>query len=236
MNLIIPFTKDIKFNTNISEILSISLEHDYTINDGELLGNFTVSGEYKTHEVSVNREKFENVLPFSVEISNRIDAESLDFEIQDFTYELVDHNTLRVNIEYSVNAVEEKEKREDFETILDNAISEIEDVELPLEETREDEVVEEPTIEEEIVEPETRNNDEKEEKNDVSDNDKEIVMDSVKSADETFVTYHIHIMKETDTIETVCAKYNTNESILSDYNDLSTLTIGEKLVIPDLNE
>ena len=56
MNLIIPFTKDIKFNTNISEILSISLEHDYTINDGELLGNFTVSGEYKTHEVSVNRE------------------------------------------------------------------------------------------------------------------------------------------------------------------------------------
>ena len=100
----------------------------------------------------------------------------------------------------------------------------------------EDEVVEEPTIEEEIVEPETRNNDEKEEKNDVSDNDKEIVMDSVKSADETFVTYHIHIMKETDTIETVCAKYNTNESILSDYNDLSTLTIGEKLVIPDLNE
>ena len=40
MNCIIPFTKDIKFKTSISEILSISLEHDYTLNDNDLLGNF----------------------------------------------------------------------------------------------------------------------------------------------------------------------------------------------------
>ena len=33
MNCIIPFTKDIKFKTNICEILSISLEHEYTVND-----------------------------------------------------------------------------------------------------------------------------------------------------------------------------------------------------------
>ena len=40
MNCIIPFTKDIKFKTNIAEILSISLEHDFTANPEEVLGNF----------------------------------------------------------------------------------------------------------------------------------------------------------------------------------------------------
>ena len=46
MNCIIPFTKDIKFKTNIAEILSISLEHDFTANPEEVLGNFTISGDY----------------------------------------------------------------------------------------------------------------------------------------------------------------------------------------------
>ena len=61
MNCIIPFTKDIKFKTNIAEILSISLEHDFTANPEEVLGNFTISGDYKSHEVSVNKEHFEYV-------------------------------------------------------------------------------------------------------------------------------------------------------------------------------
>ena len=227
MNLIIPFTKEICFNTNVSEILSISLEHDYTVNEGELLGNFTVSGEYKTHEVSVNREKFESVLPFSVELTSRVDADSIDLEIEDFTYELVDNNTLKVNIEYLVNADEIKEN-DNFESLLDNAISEIDNMELPLEETREE-------IAYECEEASANNSDIREEK-EILEEDKEIVMDSIKSADETFVTYHIHIMKENDTIETVCTKYNTTENILNEYNDLSTLTIGEKIVIPDIDE
>src|SRR5699024_5739206 len=101
MNLIIPFTKDIKFNSNISEIVSISLEHDYTVNDGEILGNFIVSGDYKSHEVSVNKEHFEYVLPFSVELTTRIDRDSVDFSIEDFTYEIKNNDTLEVRIEYS---------------------------------------------------------------------------------------------------------------------------------------
>ena len=72
MNCIIPFTKDVKFKSNIAEILSVSLEHDYTANETEVLGNFTISGEYKTHEVSVNKEHFEYVLPFSVNMTNKL--------------------------------------------------------------------------------------------------------------------------------------------------------------------
>ena len=136
MNCIIPFTKDIKFNTSISEILSISLEHEYTVNDEEILGNFIVTGEYKTHEVSINKEKFEYVLPFSVNITKKIDADSVDFAIEDFTYEIVGKDTLKVNIEYSIKALElpeeevfepVEETRETFEEILDSIDEEIED-------------------------------------------------------------------------------------------------------------
>ena len=50
------------------------------------------------------------------------------------------------------------------------------------------------------------------------------------------MTYHIHEMKETDTVESICLKYNTSDSILGEYNDLSTLTLGDKIIIPEINE
>lgn len=74
------------------------------------------------------------------------------------------------------------------------------------------------------------------EQRDVTEDDKKTIIDSINDADDAFVTYHIHIMKETDTIDTVCTKYNTTSNILSEYNDLSTVAIGDKLIIPDINE
>ena len=43
-------------------------------------------------------------------------------------------------------------------------------------------------------------------------------------------------MQENDTIDTICTKYNTTSNVLNEYNDLSTVAIGDKLIIPDLNE
>ena len=216
MNLIIPFTKDIKFNSSIAEITSISLEHDYTVNDREILGNFIITGDYKSHEVSVNKEHFEYVLPFSVDLTTRIDCESVDFAIEDFTYEIKNNDTLVVKIEYSINALEEKEE-----------------IEEPLFER-----IEEETTLEDMVDSIDRDVPEinEEEKRDVSEEDKKTIIDSINEADENFVTYHIHIMKENDTIDTICTKYNTTSSILSEYNDLSTVAINDKLIIPDINE
>ena len=42
----------------LKEICSISLEHEITQNESEVLGNFLISGEYKIHELSLNKEKF----------------------------------------------------------------------------------------------------------------------------------------------------------------------------------
>ena len=227
MNLIIPFTKDIKFNSSIAEITSISLEHDYTVNDGEILGNFIVSGDYKSHELSVNKEHFEYVLPFSVELTTRIDRDSVDFNIEDFTYEIKNNDTLEVKIEYSVNALEEKEEineeplfeRVEEDTTLEDMLDSIDE-----EEVRDDNANED-TIKNNVL-------DERE----VGEEEKNTIIDSINDADDAFVTYHIHIMKETDTIDSVCTKYNTTSNILSEYNDLSTVAIGDKLIIPDINE
>ena len=223
MNLIIPFTKDIKFKTSISEIISISLEHEYTVNTEEILGNFIVTGEYKTHEVSINKEKFEYVLPFSVNTTKEIDSDSVDFAIEDFTYEIVDKDILKVNIEYSVKAMEIP-KEEIFE---------------PVEETREtfEEMLD--SIDEEMSEKEENREEieeEKEDINEITQDENNTILENINSNEETFITYHIHIMKENDTIESVCTKYNTTTNILGEYNDLSTVAIGDKLIIPEVNE
>ena len=238
MNCIIPFTKDIKFNTNISEIVSISLEHEYTANPEEILGNFIITGEYKTHEVSVNKERFEHVLPFSVNLTTKIDTDSVDFAIEDFTYEIVDKDTLKVNIEYSINALELKEEevfepvpeeRESFEEILDS-------IDVEIEQENEELVLEPEKIEEN---EETREDNEMNtliEEKKITEEEQEAILDAVNPAEETFVTYHIHVMSEIDTIESVCTKYNTTQSLLGEYNDLSTVAIGDKIIIPDINE
>ena len=236
MNLIIPFTKDIKFNSSIAEITSISLEHDYTVNDGEILGNFIVSGHYKSHELSGNKEHFEYVLPFSVELTTRIDRNSVDFSIEDFTYEIKNNDTLEVRIEYSVNALEEKKETKE-EVVEEEPLFERVEEDVTLEDMldkinediRDDEEAEE-TDKEDTMETEVI------EQRDVTEDDKKTIIDSINDADDAFVTYHIHIMKETDTIDTVCTKYNTTSNILSEYNDLSTVAIGDKLIIPDINE
>lgn len=228
MNLTIPFTKDIKFSSNISEILSISLEHEYTVNELGVLGNFIVSGEYKTHEVSVNKENFEKVLPFSVDLTTKIDTDSLDFAIEDFTYELIDKNTLKVNIEYSIKANLLKEEvfesvedaNETLEEMLDN-------IDLEEKEERNDEVIEEKMEEKEDIE---------EQRDTVSEEEKETVISSTLEKEESFITYNIHIMQSNDTIDSICAKYNTNTTILEEYNDISKVSVGDKIIIPEINE
>ena len=207
MNCIIPFTKDIKFKTNIGEILSISLEHDYTVNNNEILGNFVITGDYKTHEVSINKESFEHVLPFSVDVANRIDVDSVDFTVEDFTYEIVDNDTLRVNIEYSVNALElpEEDLFEEVEDTpsLDDLIDEI------------DEVREVEKEEEEMVN-EVKELEEANEERDIAEETKETILNSINDKDDVFVTYYIHVFKETDTIDTICMKYNRSQVVVGE--------------------
>ena len=119
MNCKIPFTKDIDFEKKVSEITSISLEHETKVEEGILKGNFIVSGDFKSHEVSINKEPFSYILPFEIDLAEDVDPDTIEFMIEDFTYEIVDKSILRVNIDFNVIAsLKEKEEVEEEEESL----------------------------------------------------------------------------------------------------------------------
>ncbi len=245
----IPFESEIDFKSNIKEITKMSLEHDYNINDGVVLGNFYISGEYKSHELSVNTEEFRYTLPFTVEIRNDINRESLEFNIEDFSYDIVDNNKLKVNIEYSLSGeLEELEERED-----DNLFTEVLDDEIESELAYMDDLVKEddtPLMEEkeEIITNEVTNSEvtNKELTNDevtkeiieerINEEEEKTLMDNIQNEDDTYVTYHVHIVKESETFESISTQYKVPVALINEYNNMDTLNVGDKILIPLYDE
>ena len=117
MKQVIPFKKDIIFKTKISDITSISLEHTLSVDHDSVSGDFILSGDYKMTEASVNKENFYYKLPFDIALDSRYDTSKLKIEIEDFYYEIINSDVLRVNIEVSLDGLEEKEIESD-ENIL----------------------------------------------------------------------------------------------------------------------
>lgn len=218
MNCIIPYTKEIEFNTKIAEISSISLEHEMNINEGEILGNFIINGEYKSHELSVNKEDFEHILPFSIDISDNLIKNTIKFDITDFSYEILKDNILKVMIEFTVSG----DEREEVEEIEVDTREEL--FESPEEASFIDEVIPEEELNLEVTEEKSKEIREEKEAN---------IINSANNASDTYKTYHIHIVKENETIEAICTMYNTNQNLILEYNDINEIIPGDKLIIPE---
>ena len=90
--------RDFLFKDSIFEITSISVEHDEDINGSNLEGDFIISGDYRLHEISINKEDFSFKLPFTHEIRSNINLDTVNLEITDFTYELNNNDELHVHI------------------------------------------------------------------------------------------------------------------------------------------
>ncbi len=58
------------------------------------------------------------------------------------------------------------------------------------------------------------------------------IFSSIASGEETFSTYYVYIVRESDTIESIIDKYKTTREQLQNYNDLSDVKVGTKLIIP----
>ncbi len=212
MKNVIPFTKEITFDNKISEITSISLEENYNCTEDTIDGEFIVSGDYKTHELSVNKESFSYKLPFSVDLTEKIIPDTLNFEITDFSYDILNDNILKVNIEFSFDAKRDESTRDyasEVEELLNN------------------DSLEEPKIEEKIE-------DENEDRLDKEDEN--TIIDSIKDEDNEYITYHIHVIKESEKVESICTMYKTNANLIAEYNDLTDFKVGEKLIIVEEDE
>lgn len=226
MKQIIPLIKDIEFENNIASIVSISLEDNYQVIDNEVVGEFTLFGDYKVHNDTTEKELFKEKIPFNILIPDNMEIDSIKFEIDDFTYDLVGNNVLRACIDVSINGnekeipIRDKDDARDLEDIwgLNNEIDNID------EEVLNDinsNVVNNINIDNSINNTNIVNNEVYNEINEVNDIGE-------------YIIYHIHIVNEGDTIDNIINKYNTNIDILKEYNDISKLNIGDKLVIPDI--
>ncbi len=217
MSEIIPFEKDIKFDTKISEITSISLEHEEEYNQNDIEGKFIVSGDYKVHPISVNKESFKYEIPFNIELSDSINKESIKLNINDFTYDIKDSDTLNLKIEIDLNY-------------------ELKEIERELEEFLDKEEIEETIQEEKKEEQETKADIKEKEKKEEQETKVDIKEEVKKESDNSYVTYHVYMITKEDTIDSICLKYNVDKDILHEYNNFDELNVGDKLLIPIKDE
>lgn len=120
MKQIIPFKKELLFKTKVSEITSISLEHTLSLKGTDLIsGEFHISGDYKMTEGSINRENFHFACPFEINLDTKYDVDSIIIDIDNFYYEVVNNESLQVNIDVYIEG-EKIEEPEIIETTEQN--------------------------------------------------------------------------------------------------------------------
>lgn len=231
MNKTLNKHEELKFKNNIAEISSISLECLYDVSDVSIEGNFVITGEYRSHEISLNKDNFEFKVPFSEETPNNIVTSSVLVNIDDFTYD-ISGDSLEINIDYNIKASEKEqeevfEEREAFEKFLDEHEVDVVDLQ---EEEKTEEIIEqeEEEIPLEIEEPIILEDDDR--------NVEETIINSVDTSENTYITYHIHVVNDTDTLDSIAKKYNITIDTIREYNDSQDLKTGMKLVIPSINE
>lgn len=231
--------RDFLFKDSIFEITSISVEHDEDINGSNLEGDFIISGDYRLHEISINKEDFSFKLPFTHEIRSNINLDTVNLEITDFTYELNNNDELHVHIEYIVSGEQsliEFADEKDLDEFLNKTDAEVVDLtedEPRFKEVSKEEILNIPAEDSKKEEKEESKEEIKEDKtSEISTNN---IIGSI-NADETYVKYHVHTVMQNDTLEGILDKYKITLTELKKYNTFEALEINMKLVIPENEE
>ena len=211
----LPFTIDIdeRYNLDNLEII-ISDFYFEIINEEDLKINV---------EIEMDGIE-ENKLPKLEETRNSLEevSEVLDTE-EDFVRNKEDDILIPVEIE---------EKKEKLEVPQNNPLHKLaeeikKDIlteDIPLVEVTKQEAKKEIKKETTSVKQEKDNN--------TSSNNMSSIFSSLASSEETFSTYYVYMVRETDTIESIIEKYQTTKEELQNYNDLTNVKVGSKLIIP----
>lgn len=237
MKQVIPFSKDIVFKTDIAIINSISLDHHESVINGEICGEFIIYGDYKVHNDTTELVEFNYKLPFSTLLADNIVEESVVLDIDNFTFEIIEDDVLRVNIDFFINA----DIIQDSDSLLEDIDKEIDEI-LRIEDSEilENDRLEEDVLDNELEELVLDNEDIVIEDKEVVEKEEypvkeEIVLES-HDIEEEYVTYHVHIVKENETIEQIIKMYGVSLELLKDYNTFNNVKNGDKLIIPEYCE
>lgn len=296
MKKTVSFEKDLNFPTMIGEVSSISLDDDLVFTDSSnVSGKFIVSGKYKMTEASRLEEEFSFDIPIEIALMEKYDLTTTNIQIIDFTYEIVDDDTLRCNVAVLLEGVEEVEvENDDIEDVVEASISEVEaakenildDIQqersfdisgddeyskntnnceerecdgemkeekeipmknieeiVPIESSKEEFTTENTTtnnittnstlLSSQLSIPNSNNT---ENTNNIT-NKMGSLFSNLADDDDTFKTYSIYIMREGDNLENIMERYKVSKEDLENYNDLSSIQINSKVIIPtDINE
>lgn len=249
MKQIIPFVKDLSFKTNITEITSIALEHNLQMENGDsIVGSFTISGKYKINDISINEEVFEKNIPFDITLDDKYDASKVKIDIDDFYYEIINDEYLRVHIDvlasnlvYAKEEVLEIREEQRPELVIPEILKEEKE---EINEERSESMDLKNDVSEEKVETTVSNEDVVQEEHlsareDANTNNLDIankLSSGFLAENEKYITYKVHIIRESETVEEIKGMYNVTTEELEKYNSLENVTIGTKIIIPIKNE
>lgn len=237
MKQIIPFVKDISLAPKIYEVTSIALEHNLKMeNSDSVVGSFTVSGKYRINNISINEEVFEENIPFDITLDSKYDTSKVTIDIDDFYYEIVNDEFLRVHIDvlvdnlvYEKKEVEKpkeiiKEEREEISTIINERNDDLMNDNVTLSDKKEDTLIREEDVK--------ASKKDEERESDITNKIETCLFDK----EEKYITYKVHIVRDTETIDEITTKYNVSKEELEKYNDLNNIVLGTKIIIPISNE
>ena len=255
MKKIVPFNNVLELASDACEITAISLEHDINIADDTISGSFYINGEYKMTDGAINREQFNFELPFDIALGSNYDRSSMVVDIDDFRYELVERNKLKVNIDLYIDGevkeiVNDKEVKDIREIVDDKEVKDIdnndndeevlEDI-MPIErkidlisemlDNEEDKDGNQMNIDIDNININNNENVNDNENNNNDDNHSDMIFNGFNE-EEKYVTYRVYRVAPDDTIGKILEKYNVTKEDLLPYNNIEDIKPGDKLIIP----
>ena len=147
-------------------------------------------------------------MPFIIAIDSKYDTENISININDFNFEIINEEDLKLDVEIEIDNIYEKDLIRDDE------------VKIPIET---EELIEDMEI------SDSKNIDES--KPAITS-----IFSNLNTANETFSSYHVYVVRENDTLDYIMNKYNVTRDELNDYNDLNNISTGTKLIIPCSND
>ena len=230
MRQTIPFVKDISFNSKIAEITSISLEHNLKMeNNDSVVGTFTISGKYKVNKISINEEEFKKDINFDITLDDKYDSSKVIIDIDDFYYEIVNEEYLRVHIDVLIDNLLyiKKEEKPFIQEIEKNDLAEL----------KTEERISNVNDFKDISFEEEKVNTIKQDNDTIKKDDKESsITTNFLNEKEQYITYKVHIIRENETVDTIIEKYNVSKEELEKYNSLDNVGLGTKIIVPISSE
>lgn len=224
MKKTISFEKKIEFPSMIGEITSISLDHNLKfIDPSNITGNLILSGTYKLTEASRIEDDFYYELPTEIILTEELDLETSKIEIDDFFYEIENDYNVICYVDVRIEGVEVVDCSTEEKLPSLNEI-ELSPQRIELEEERE--------CDGELTNDITEKKEEDYTMNKESENVVETLFENINGSEETYSTYSVYILREEETITSLMTKYKTTKEELENYNDLSNLSVGSKIIIP----